>query len=330
MNYPKINYYGNKEKLADWIIDHLPINKGTVLDGFSGGGSMSYAFKKHGFQVISNDSLYASFCIAKGLIENDTDTLPLNLTKQVMAKDVTDKYALYRFLDNRYYYPQETEELVHYLEYAEHLKGHDKYLMLALIRRAMIRKSPRSRMDLDWNTIQLLRDEDYSYEKFKRRRAYHNWTFTRHIDENLESYNNAIFSNGLKHTAYHSDIFDRLKHIDNVDLIYLDPPYPNTLNQYDAFYGLFDDLFDKRIAHYDLTKSKTFLTYLNDLLQLAKTKTDYVVMSMSTKSKPHFSKMEQCMSQFGHVQTLFKQHDYHFGKRSQKNKEILMILTFND
>lgn len=33
--FPKVNYIGNKEKLADWIIDSLPIKNGVVLDGFS-------------------------------------------------------------------------------------------------------------------------------------------------------------------------------------------------------------------------------------------------------------------------------------------------------
>ena len=44
--FPKVNYIGNKEKLADWIIDSLPIKNGVVLDGFSGGNSVSYELKE--------------------------------------------------------------------------------------------------------------------------------------------------------------------------------------------------------------------------------------------------------------------------------------------
>ncbi|MFV0504422.1 MAG: DNA adenine methylase, partial [Lachnospirales bacterium] len=38
--YPKVNYIGNKEKIANWIIDEMPIKKGKVLDVFSGGCSV--------------------------------------------------------------------------------------------------------------------------------------------------------------------------------------------------------------------------------------------------------------------------------------------------
>ena len=36
--YPKINYIGNKSKLVDWIISNMPVNEGTVVDLFCGGG----------------------------------------------------------------------------------------------------------------------------------------------------------------------------------------------------------------------------------------------------------------------------------------------------
>ena len=28
--YPKVNYIGNKEKLVDWIIEEMPVKRGTV------------------------------------------------------------------------------------------------------------------------------------------------------------------------------------------------------------------------------------------------------------------------------------------------------------
>ena len=68
--YPKVNYIGNKEKLVEWIIEKLPVKKGKVLDLFCGGCSVSYALKKHGFSVISNDILFSNYVIAKAIIEN--------------------------------------------------------------------------------------------------------------------------------------------------------------------------------------------------------------------------------------------------------------------
>ena len=39
--YPKVNYIGNKEKLAQWIISEMPVKTGKVLDIFAGGCSVS-------------------------------------------------------------------------------------------------------------------------------------------------------------------------------------------------------------------------------------------------------------------------------------------------
>ena len=58
-----------------------------------------------------------------------------------------------------------------------------KSLAFSLIRRAMIRKMPYSRFNLNWDKIVQLRDEEYSYEKYKRRRAYHNQSFKFHFFE---------------------------------------------------------------------------------------------------------------------------------------------------
>ena len=73
--YPKINYIGNKNKLTDWIVDNFPYSKGTVLDLFCGGCSVSYALKEKGYKVYSNDALYSNYVLAKAIIENNNVTL---------------------------------------------------------------------------------------------------------------------------------------------------------------------------------------------------------------------------------------------------------------
>ena len=49
---PKINFIGNKEKIASWICSKFPKKKLTVFDAFSGGASISYESKKNGFKLI--------------------------------------------------------------------------------------------------------------------------------------------------------------------------------------------------------------------------------------------------------------------------------------
>ena len=46
---PKINFIGNKEKIANWICKLFPKQANSVFDAFSGGTSISYEAKKKGF-----------------------------------------------------------------------------------------------------------------------------------------------------------------------------------------------------------------------------------------------------------------------------------------
>nr|WP_257392579.1 DNA adenine methylase [Neisseria meningitidis] len=73
--YPKINYIGNKEKIASWICGQLPSDVDTVADVFSGGCSFAYEAKKRGYRVITNDILAINYQIALALIENNHETL---------------------------------------------------------------------------------------------------------------------------------------------------------------------------------------------------------------------------------------------------------------
>ena len=168
--YPKINYIGNKDKLVKWIIDNLPLKKGIVLDLFSGGNSVAYALKESNYTVYSNDALYSNYVISKAIIENkDVKLNEEALNTKVTNNEINKKYKDISFLSNRLYYDEEVRELAKLFVISEKIENeYEKYMFLALIRRAMIRKLPYSRMNVPWNQIQKLRDEDYSYEKYKR------------------------------------------------------------------------------------------------------------------------------------------------------------------
>ena len=49
--YPKVNYIGNKEKIAQWICDQFPKDAESLFDAFSGGCSLSYEAKCRGLEV---------------------------------------------------------------------------------------------------------------------------------------------------------------------------------------------------------------------------------------------------------------------------------------
>lgn len=326
--YPKVNYIGNKEKLADWIIEEMPVKSGTVLDIFAGGCSVSYALKNNGYSVISNDILYSDYVIAKALIENSDEKLPENVfDKSINEKRAGELAEKFSFLSDSLYYPEEVVELSKLVAIAETLQGSKKYMMLALIRRAMIRKLPYSRMNVPWQQIQKLRDEDYSYSKYKRKRAYHNQSFESHIRENLKEYNAAIFEK-KSCKAYNCDAFDMVNKIDFVDVVYMDPPYPSTMNNYDAFYGAFDEMFDKKAAHTDYTKKEIFLENLDKLIKNLIGKTRYIVLSQNTRVKPGPDEINSMLKKYGDVLIKEKKHNYQVTGKENKNasKELLFIL----
>ena len=330
IKYPKTNYIGNKEKLADWIVEELPIKSGKVLDLFSGGNSVSFALKRNDFEVHSNDALYASFVLSKAIVENKTVTLPKETIDEALAYNLTTvERAEFSWLDERFYFKEEVDELARLVKFSDLLSGYKKYLFQSLIRRSMIRKMPYSRLNIPWNNIVKLRNEDYSYEKYGRRRAYHNQPFSFHMKENCDSYNEAIFDNGCDNKSYQMDVFELLDEIELIDVVYIDPPYPGTMNKYNDFYGSFDRLFTKSIPHLNLTDKKQFLNNLEEIIKKLINKTSYIVLSMNSRSNPSICEMSDLMEKYGIVEIKEKKHNYQISGKDAKNKnyEALLILT---
>lgn len=328
--YPKINYIGNKNKLTDWIVENLPYKKGIVLDLFCGGCSVSYALKENNYQVITNDVLYSNYVISKAIIENKNITLDnSDFDIGVSKSQIEKKYNKIKFLSNKLYFDEEVKELAKLLCIADKLENEKKYLFLALIRRAMIRKIPYSRMNVPWDQIVKLRDEDYSYKKYKRRRAYHNQSFMSHILENLNEYNSSIFDNKKENKAYNMDSFKLIDNLtDNVDIIYMDPPYPGTMNKYGEFYGTFDKMFDVNIDYVNFSQNDKFLDNLEKLIKKCVKKTKYIVISENNKTKPSVEELKKMLKKYGTVKVLEKKYQYKVTNKDNKNEsyEVLIVL----
>lgn len=331
--YPKINYIGNKEKISDWIIGNLPIKSGVVIDLFSGGCSMAYKLKQQGFQVLTNDVLYSSFIISKAIIENSNQFLTLRLNECELNNYYDDKiFNNIKWLSNKLFFEEEIIELSKLVNFALQLNQNQyhKYLFLSLLRRAMIRKLPYSRMNIKWEKIVQLRDEEYSYNKYGRKRSYHNKTFLSHILDNLDNYNHSIFDNCKQNYSFRMDAFKFLETFDKkVDLIYLDPPYPSTLNQYYEFYGAFDVMFNKKLNFVNFTERNNFLSNIEKIIMLSKNKSDFIAISLNNKTKPSVEEIFECLKKYTRNITIkAKQHSYRLSGKENKmsNYEILMII----
>ena len=333
--YPKVNYIGNKVKVAEWIIDKLPIKQGLVLDLFCGGCSMSYALKQNGFCVYSNDILYSNFALAKALIENQNDILEIGLID--LKSFFSDKdFANLQWMINYLYFDYEVRELVSLINYAKTLTEYKKYIFLSLLRRSMIRKIPYSRMTIKWEEIVKFRDEELSYQKYKRRRAYHNQPFLLHIQKELNDYNSAVFDNRLKNKAFQQDCIELLDFLQSqnqkIDLVYIDPPYPSTMNNYVGFYGGFDKMFGKECKHFvDFTHKDSFLDSLEKIVSKSKIISKYLAISLNNRCNPSVEKIQYVLNGYCNKIDVFETtHTYKVTGKKNKNihNEILMVCQF--
>lgn len=328
--YPKVNYIGNKEKLAKWICDQFPKDAGTLFDAFSGGCSLSYEAKFRGLEVYTNDILEINYHIANALIKNNQSLLNKD-DIDIIFSGVPFEGFMFAHYSEVYFFPDECKQLDLYRKNIETLDSEiKKSLAFILIRRAMIRKMPYSRFNLCWDKIVQLRDEEYSYEKYKRRRAYHNQSFKFHFLKNLDAYNNAVFNNNKYNNAYHDDVFNLLKTV-KADIIYLDPPYTGTMNNYFDFYGLMDDFItSKKTKPFEnnfINKSSAIALF--DKLFSSLSNFKYWYLSYNNSSYPSKDELLFLLNKYSdHVQVIERKHVYKItGKeKKEKNKEYLFIV----
>ncbi|MDF0716298.1 DNA adenine methylase [Muricauda sp. 334s03] len=328
--YPKVNYIGNKEKIAKWICDQFPNDAHTLFDAFSGGCSLSYEAKCRGLEVYTNDILKINYHIANALITNNDVLLDEPDIETIFSGEPMEGF-MYENYAEVYFFPQECKELDRYRQNIELLESEEKKsLAFALMRRAMIRKMPYSRFTLNWDKIVQLRDEEYSYKKYKRRRAYHNQSFKHHFLQNLDEYNQAIFSNNKKNVAYNDDIFNLLDTV-KADIIYLDPPYTGTMNNYFGFYGLVDDFITSEVTQpfENNFVNKNSAIELFDQLFSKLGNFKYWYLSYNNASYPSKEELLDLLRKYSDdVEVMERKHNYQItGKhKKEKNTEFLFIV----
>ena len=226
---------------------------------------------------------------------------------------------------NVFYYPDECKQLDLYRMNVDRLDNeYKKALALILLRRSMIRKMPYSRFTINWDKIQQLRDEVFSYEHYGRKRAYHNKSFRFHFEDNLAEYNNAVFSNGKNNRAYNLDVFDAIESV-NADLIYMDPPYAGTMNDYFGFYGLLDSYIEGRVSTpFDnsfIDKSTIIDQFDNLFGHLGKYR--YWMLSYNSRSKPGKEDLLALLRRYAEDVTLFEMpYAYRVTGKEKKQKDI--------
>lgn len=328
--YPKVNYIGNKEKIAKWICDQFPSDAVTIFDAFSGGCSLAYEAKSRGLEVYTNDILTTNYHISNALIKNNSVVLEKQDIDIIFEGDVFSGFMTENY-SNKFFFKNECQELDLYRKNIEKLESEEKKsLAFSLMRRAMIRKMPYSRFNIKWDKVVQLRDEEYSYEKYQRKRAYHNKSFKQHFMDNVNDYNRAVFNNEKQNQAYNDDILNLLEKV-TADIIYLDPPYAGTMNNYFEFYGLIDNYITGNINfpfENNFTDTKN-IGVLFDKLFSKLNNFKYWFLSYNNRSLPTKNEMLFLLEKRAkNIQIIETDHVYKItGKENkQKNTEYLFII----
>lgn len=332
--YPTINYIGNKEKIVDWIISHIPEDADTFFDVFSGGSSVGYAVKRKGLTVYTNDILQINYHIAKSLIENDKVILEKDDVDMIFSGNPESGGFMDTHYSDKFYFKEECCQLDLYRRNMESLADpYKKSLAFILMRRAMIRKMPYSRFNIRWDKIRQLRDEDFSYRHYGRKRAYHNASFRFHFEDNLKEYNDAVFSNGRHNVSYCMDVFDAIDEVE-ADVIYLDPPYAGTMNDYFGFYGLLDSYIQGSEAQpfaNDFIDKKVIMDMFDRLFGKLE-KFRYWMMSYNSRSKPSKEEILQLLTKYASDISVYEMpYAYRLtGKEKKRNDvEYLFVVKKN-
>ncbi len=330
--YPKVNYIGNKEKLCSWICEHLPKDIESITDAFSGGSSFGFEAKKRGLKVVSNDILKVNSILSKAFIENNSCIIE-EKDLEVIFKGKPFEGFMTKNYSEKFFFKNECKDLDLYYKNILTLNCEYKQaLSFALLRRAMIRKMPYSRFTIDWDTIKQLRDEEYSYKTYGRRRAYHNQSFKEHFLENLQEYNNSIFDNKKNNLSLNLDVFKVISNKEySTDAIYLDPPYAGTMNNYFGFYGLIDNyiLKQKTEQFSNNFMSKKEIVQLFDNLFSNLSNYKYWILSYNNSATPSKQEIIDIISKYSKKITVVeKEHVYKVTSKEKKNEntEYLFII----
>ena len=205
---------GSKRRLLPWIHEVIGnLDFETALDPFSGSNAVGYLMKAMGRRVHASDFLNLSATIAKALIENSTVHVDGPAMKRLLAEPANTHHFIEETFTGVFYTAEELRFLDRVSCNLRQLDNpHQQALAMAALMRSCVKRQPRGVFTISGDLSRYddgRRDLRLSIEE--------------HFFEQMEVFNEAVFSNGRRNRASRQDVFDTGTR--GVDLVYLDPPY---------------------------------------------------------------------------------------------------------
>lgn len=235
--FPEPQYLGAKYIHRGWISQYVPADARVVFDAFGGSQSIAYMMKQLGKKTITNDFMAFNSEIGKALIENPGIILSKDDVEILFSdNDNPEEFNLFETLYADLFFTREEAAFVDsFRSNVGNLENqYKKALAYAIMCRSMTRKVTMGHFA---HTQALVYAADPA--RIKRNRS-----LIRPLKELflelLPEYNAAVFANKKENKSYNENVLDLLPQLQDVDLVYFDPPYCNSHADYQSFYHLLE------------------------------------------------------------------------------------------
>lgn len=335
--FPEPQYLGAKYSHLLWLNKFVPQNIKSALDAFSGSQSVAYLFKKLGLRTITNDFLNFNNQIGLSLIENSQEQLtPTDI--EILLQENSNKafYNLFQEIyTNVFFEKEECIFLDNFRANIELLENkYKKALAFTIINRSMTRKVTMGH----FCHTQALNYAN-NPERIKRNRSLIRPIKDIFLDL-LPKYNQAVFDNEQENISYNQNTLDLIPKLNNIDLVYFDPPYCDSHADYQSFYHLLetyteywkDKQFINGTHRYEpqiysgFDKKREIIYSLEKLFEISQD-IPYWLISYNDRSYPNIEQLSSIVSKYRNVDIQTK--TYHEGRGGKGSvagsKEILLV-----
>lgn len=332
--FPELRYMGSKKRLLPWINDVLEdLDFETAMDPFSGSNAVSYLMKSMDRRVVSSDFLNLSSTIGKALIENNTTHLDGPAMKTLLAQSTNTHNFIEETFSGVFFSTNDLRFLDRVSGNLRQLENpHQQALAMAALLRSCVKRQPRGVFTISGDL-----------SKYDDGRRDLRLSIEEHFFEQVEAFNEAVFSNGRRNRSGRGDVFKVSSR--GVDLVYLDPPYvPRSddncyIKRYHFLEGLscywqgLDIDFSTKVRK--IPKRYTPFSYRRQAVDafermFKRFKKQKIVLSYSSNGFPDLNVLTDLLSKTkGDVRVFTREHRYHFGTHgnAKRNKveEYLIV-----
>ena len=320
--FPDLRYMGSKRRLLPWIhqvIENLDFE--SALDPFSGSNAVSYLMKAMGRRVHASDFLNLSATIGKALIENNSVCVDGPAMKRLLANPANTHHFIEETFTDVFYTPEELRFLDRVSCNLRQLDNpHQQAMAMAALMRSCVKRQPRGVFTISGDL-----------SKYDDGRRDLRLSLEEHFFEQVEVFNEAVFSNGRRNRASRKDVYEMGPR--DVDLVYLDPPYVPRAddNCYIKRYHFLEGLscywqgldIDYSTKVRKIPKRFTPFSYRSQAIDafrrlFQRFRRQKIVLSYSSNGYPDLATLTAILGETKRDVRVFKRdHTYHFGTHNR-------------